>query len=222
MYTQELPVYIPEFAWRSANPGRHSICFHKPRISFGEHGAVWFLLWWLFLHRRLRSRQRGFARLAPDEATYAPLWPFLSAGCYPFLSGRSRKPRGLPWQAFRLQRGVSIGINSRLSLPSSLASPQRSPFPSLVTTPASDATEVEGYTLPFNHCQEENTLTIAPNIFHSLWKNLWKTLIKNPRHKAFAKRSIYLENLLRILRESELVKLEGLQKTSVEMFDKRM
>jgi hypothetical protein len=25
------------------------------------YGAVWFLLWWLFLHRRLRSRQRGLA-----------------------------------------------------------------------------------------------------------------------------------------------------------------
>jgi hypothetical protein len=76
-------------------------------------------------------------RLAPVEATYASLWPFLSSGCHPFLSGRSRKPRGLPWQAFRLQRGVSIGRDSRLSFPSDLASPQRPPFPSLVTPPAS-------------------------------------------------------------------------------------
>jgi hypothetical protein len=85
---------------------------------------------------------------------------------------------------------VSIGSDSRLSFPSNLASPQRSPFPSLVTPPASDATELLGYTLPFIPCQGENTLTIEPQSFHSLWKNLWKTLIKNEPHKTRAKHAV--------------------------------
>jgi hypothetical protein len=46
-----------------------------------------------------------------------------------------------------------------------------------------------GYTLPFNACQEENTLTFQPFFFHSLWKNLWKTLINNRRFGGLAKRS---------------------------------
>ena len=179
MYTHELPFYIPKRALAVSAPPVSTQLVCTNRCALVKRGTVWFLLWWLFLHRRLRPRQRGSVRLAPIEATYASLWPFLSSGCYPFLSGRSGKPRSLPRQAFRLQRGVSIGNDSRLSFPSNLASPQRPPFPSLVTPPASDATEVVGYTLPFILCQEENTLTIGPSAFHSLWKNLWKTLIKN-------------------------------------------
>jgi hypothetical protein len=37
----------------------------------------------------------------------------LSSGCYPFLSGRSRKPSGLPWQTFRPQRKASIATANR-------------------------------------------------------------------------------------------------------------
>ncbi|MEA2176055.1 MAG: hypothetical protein QOD00_3647 [Blastocatellia bacterium] len=179
-----------KFAWRSTLSGRHLICFHKPFASLLENTAPFGFCCGGF------SSTAGYVpgneasiRLAPIEAAYASLWLFLSSGRYPFLSGRSRKPRGLPWQAFRLQLGVSIGNDSRLPFPSNPASPQRSPFPSLVTTPASDATEVVGYTLPFNDCQAENTLTLEPLIFHSLWKNLWKTLIKNPRSQTPAKRS---------------------------------
>jgi hypothetical protein len=112
---------------------------------------------------------------------------------------------------------VSIGNDSRLSFPSNLTSPQRSPFPSLVTPPASDATEVVGYTLPFISCQEENTLTIEPYAFHSLWKNLWKTLIKTLLPETLAKHAIYRACLLRFLQERAAVKLAGL-KNSVQFF----
>jgi hypothetical protein len=37
----------------------------------------------------------------------------LSSGCYPFLSGRSGKPSGLPWQTFRPQRKASIATANR-------------------------------------------------------------------------------------------------------------
>src|SRR5437773_1970443 len=42
----------------STQPGRiQDVCARG-------HGAVRFLLWWLFLHRRLRSRQRGSLRVS--------------------------------------------------------------------------------------------------------------------------------------------------------------
>jgi hypothetical protein len=69
-----------------------------------------------------------------------------------------------------------------------------------------------GYTLPFISCQEENTLTIEPPAIHGLWKNLWKTLIKNELPKTLAKHSIYRACLLRFLKESLAVKRAGLKK----------
>ena len=49
----------------------------------------------------------------------------LSRGCYPFLSGRSGKPLGLPWQAFRPQRRASIASTNRsaFALSQSLTTP---------------------------------------------------------------------------------------------------
>src|SRR6185503_1198813 len=54
MYTLKLPICIPMTNWRSVN--RRSAL---ESVSQSSHpcgrGAVRFLLWWLFLHRRLRS-----------------------------------------------------------------------------------------------------------------------------------------------------------------------
>ena len=36
-------------------PGRHTIKFSLILALPKEHGAVWFFLWWLFLHRRVTS-----------------------------------------------------------------------------------------------------------------------------------------------------------------------
>jgi hypothetical protein len=57
----------------------------------------------------------------------------LSSGCYPFLSGRSGKPYGLPWQTFRSQRKASIAIANRsaFALSQSLATPFADPFAGL-------------------------------------------------------------------------------------------
>lgn len=46
MYTQELPICIPESRWRSAHPGRHSISFHKSRLFPCGSGAVPFGFWY--------------------------------------------------------------------------------------------------------------------------------------------------------------------------------
>src|SRR5438876_2062542 len=54
MYTLKLPIYIPTINWRSANyRSAHDLFSQFSRSC--ERGAVRFLFWWLFLHRRLRS-----------------------------------------------------------------------------------------------------------------------------------------------------------------------
>lgn len=78
---------------------RIAICI--PKNLYGEHfpastqneltscctrryGAVRFLMWWLFLHRRLRPRQRGSTSC--DMSGVAPVWLIISKGRYSFLS----------------------------------------------------------------------------------------------------------------------------------------
>ena len=76
-----------------------------------EHGAVRFLFWWLFLHRRLRSRQRGSTvpknreRLSTQWADQVP-WASLvfirvtkrseDLLCKPFGFGSERLSSGFP------------------------------------------------------------------------------------------------------------------------------
>src|SRR4029079_1302663 len=57
----------------------------------------------------------------------------LSSGCYPFLSGRSGKPSGLPWQTFRPQRKASIATANRsaFALSQNLTVPFADPFAGL-------------------------------------------------------------------------------------------
>ena len=51
-------------------------------------GTIRFLLWWLFLHRRLRSRQRGFRPEGLQR--HSTLWLIISSGRPSFLSERLR------------------------------------------------------------------------------------------------------------------------------------
>src|ERR671929_1127490 len=54
-------------------------------VALSQAQCVWFLLWWLFLHPRLRSGQRG----ADESARLAAQRLIISLKCHPFLSGRS-------------------------------------------------------------------------------------------------------------------------------------
>ncbi len=58
MYTFEPPILYSEDALRGAFSGQHPLHF-RFALAFSRRGAIRFLLWWLYLHRRLRSRQRG-------------------------------------------------------------------------------------------------------------------------------------------------------------------
>jgi hypothetical protein len=67
-----------------------------------RHGAVRFLFWWLFLHRRLRPRQRGSTSC--DMSGVAPVWLIISKGRYSFLSEQlSKMSCDIFKQAFRLR-----------------------------------------------------------------------------------------------------------------------
>jgi hypothetical protein len=90
MYTLELPICIPMINWRSANLRSALESFSQSSRS-EERGAVRFLLWWLFLHRRLRSGNEAQLSLS----RFAPFGGSLPPGAIRFYSNGSRKSRNL-------------------------------------------------------------------------------------------------------------------------------
>ncbi len=83
MYTLEPPILYPEAALRGACSGQHPIHF-RFSSTLSRRGAVRFLLWWLFLHRRLRSRQRGsFLSVRATLAPFRMISPCGPARFYP-------------------------------------------------------------------------------------------------------------------------------------------
>ncbi len=90
------------------------------------HGANRLFFWWL-------SSTAGYvpgneAQLSLSDIAHHKR--VLSRGCYPFLSGRSEKPFGLSWQAFRPQLRASIATANRsaFALSQSLTTPFADPF----------------------------------------------------------------------------------------------
>lgn len=60
MYTFDLPFFLySENVRGELFPVSTTICFHISPVFLSNYRADRFFLWWLFLHRRLRSRQRG-------------------------------------------------------------------------------------------------------------------------------------------------------------------
>lgn len=50
---------IPKIRKRSTDSRSAPNRFRDPTVLLSQYQAIRFLVWWLFLHRRLRSRQRG-------------------------------------------------------------------------------------------------------------------------------------------------------------------
>ena len=109
MYTQKLPICIPTTNWRSANCRSAREQFSQFSHPF-ECGAVRFLLWWLFLHRRLRSGNE--ARLASNH--FAPFGGSSPKGATRFYPSSSRKPRDFLQQSLSAPTKGVIRVNSRL------------------------------------------------------------------------------------------------------------
>src|SRR4026209_2935728 len=90
MYTLKSPICIPMTNWRSANLRSALESFTQSSHSC-ERGAFRFLLWWLFLHRRLRSgneAQLSLRRIAPFGGSLPP-------GATRFYPNGLRKSRDL-------------------------------------------------------------------------------------------------------------------------------
>jgi hypothetical protein len=196
MYTFDLPVFLySENARGERFSGQHTICFH---ILLFLHFAVFlskycvdrFFLWWLFLHRRLRSRQRGSFgfRFLSDFCS------FLVVPCQKVLFVFIRTTRKSFSTLSRASLSASIqgviATNFRLSLLSNNASPLSFASPCTGQTPVSILT-VEAILHSFFFLSRgkiiENTLSFGlilqadfkgavENFTINLWKNLWKTL----------------------------------------------
>jgi hypothetical protein len=89
MYTRQLPNLYPDYQLAvSLISGQHSNMFSQFSRSF-ERGAVRFLFWWLFLHRRLRFGNEAQLSLS----RFAPLGGSLPQGATRFDPNGSRKSR---------------------------------------------------------------------------------------------------------------------------------
>jgi hypothetical protein len=83
MHTLESRILYSEAALRGVGSGQHPDSFRNllhPKVR----DAIRFLLGWLFLHRRLRARQRGSR--SEDLSDLAPDRLITSEGRYSFLS----------------------------------------------------------------------------------------------------------------------------------------
>jgi hypothetical protein len=68
MHTLESRILYSEEALRGADSGQHPTYFRK--LLYPEvHGAIRFLLWWLFLHRRLRAGNEAQVRRRERRST---------------------------------------------------------------------------------------------------------------------------------------------------------
>ena len=87
-------------------PGRHTIKFSLILAPPKERGAIWFLLWWLFLHRRVTSPATRPKSEDLSDYGYPEVDHFLKARqrFYPRRPKASCDPFAA--QAFRLQREV--------------------------------------------------------------------------------------------------------------------
>ena len=110
MYTLKSPVCIPMINWRSVNLRSALESFSQSSRS-EERGAVRFLLWWLFLHRRLRSGNE--AQLSLNR--FCSLRRVLASGCHSFLFEWLEKvSQPSLAEPFGSEKGVTR-IDSRLS-----------------------------------------------------------------------------------------------------------
>jgi hypothetical protein len=80
---------IPTSLSGRAVAGQHPVRLHEAAAR-EVHGAYWFLFWWLFLHRRLRTRQRGPASC--DASGLAPGGLIIPAGVIRFYPDDSGSP----------------------------------------------------------------------------------------------------------------------------------
>ena len=136
-------------------PGRHMIKFSPTLALPKERGAIWFLLWWLYLHRRVTSPATRLKSEDPSDFGYPEVDHSLKARqrFYPRRPKRALRPSSEP-KPFGFS-GRCNSCDSRLSPLSNDASPHRLPILSLVTTPVSTATRVWFIRVPLEQVKQK-------------------------------------------------------------------
>ena len=134
MHTLESRFLYPEAALRGAISGQHPNRFHNSLHSL-VHGAVRFLFWWLFLHRRLRARQRG-SHLSM-WATWHPIGWSLPMGVIRFYPDNRKNLSTLP-ASLSASTLAFMSSGFPLLLPSNDASPHPFHLQVPVKTPVSN------------------------------------------------------------------------------------
>ena len=135
-------------------------------------GAIRFLFWWLFLHRRLRSRQRGSLHFIPKDAAYRAASHSsrsISPGeRHPFLSGRPR-PACLPALASLSASASDVpGSGFPLLLPSNGVSPPPFHLPVPVKMPVSDL-DYDAIIYPKKRMSSRKYFNYCPYFIGLLW-----------------------------------------------------
>jgi hypothetical protein len=93
MYTPDLPIFVSrKVSAESIFPVSIQIMFAHFLLRCLKRDADRFLLWWLFLHRRLRSRQRGsVCRSNPSDIATFRL--YLPKGVVCFYPNNLKSPK---------------------------------------------------------------------------------------------------------------------------------
>ena len=138
MYTRYSPIYIPKQFCGEPYSGQHSKHFRGSLHTRRVHCAFRFLFWWLFLHRRLRSRQRGLTSEDIKRHMHSQDDHFRRA--LPVFIRITRKIRRSLQQAFRLRLLASTDSGIPLLLSSNGASPHPFHLQVSVKEPVSNLT----------------------------------------------------------------------------------
>lgn len=169
MYTFELPILYPE-ACSAENLPRSAPDPLSCLVVFRSRDAVRSLMRWLYLHRRLRSRQRG--PLSFDVSDWAPFRMINPSGVIRFYPDNSV---GLSFdlsQAFRLRLRASWTAAFRSFLSSNGVSPPPFHLPVPVKLPVSNL-DCETSLHPFFSKSSRKYFNYCPLFTGILWKNLW-------------------------------------------------
>jgi len=137
-----------------------------------RHGAVRFLFWWLFLHRRLRPRQRGSTSC--DMSGVAPVWLIISKGRYSFLSEQlSKMSCDIFKQAFRLRFRTFETVAFRSCRLRTHASPHMFHLPVPVKMPVSNL-DCDAILHPEKTMSSIKYFKFRPYFIGVLWKSCGK------------------------------------------------
>ncbi len=142
-----------------------------------KHGAIRFFVGWLFLHRRLRVRQRGSTAEAVSGLC-TRLADHFQRALLVFIRVTSESPEELSSKPFGFDQGVNSCIGFRCVLLSNNASPLLFASPCIGQTPVSEF-DCRAILHPKISLSRRIYFKCHPNFIGVLWKNCGNLMWKN-------------------------------------------